>query len=370
MEKVWVLFEDVEDPRASNVRHSLPNVLFISFAAILCGAESCVDMADFGRSKEGLLRDILDLPHGTPSHNTFSRVLNLLSPGSFEACFHRFMAGFAAALREERGTPAGEQIIALDGKSLRGAVEAGKRCTPLHLVTAWSTEQGLVLSQRHAANRSEVTAARDIIALMDLTGCTVTADALHGSRRTAAAIREQKGDYVLAIKGNRGPLHRSTQALLAQPDPQTAARTAKTAHGRHEERCAWVTPVPEDWASAYKFPDLAAMARIDSLRRSNGQEERQSRYFALSRIMPADKLLQTVRAYWTIENSQHWVLDVAFNEDGIHTRNNNAAQNIALLRRLALNILKTDPYKASIRRKIKRAAWEDTYLAQLLAHMR
>jgi predicted transposase YbfD/YdcC len=361
------IFADVEDPRAANARHSLSNVLVIGFAAVLCGAESCVDMADFGRAKEPLLRTLLELPHGTPSHDTFSRVLNLLDPPSFEACFRRFMTGFAAALSQE--AKAGS-IIALDGKSLRGAVAAGSRSTPLHLVTAWCTQHGLVLSLRRAPKRSEVTAAREIIALLDLTDCTITADALHGSRETAQAIRERQGDYVLAIKGNRGPLHRCMQGLMAQLEPASAASSAETGHGRVEERRAWVVPAPDGWAQDYKFKDLTAVARIDSLRRCNGQEERQSRYFALSKQLSPKDLLATVRAHWTIENSQHWVLDVAFNEDRIHTRNDNAAENIALLRRLALNLLKSNSLKASIRRKIKRAGWVDAYLIELIAQMR
>ena len=365
------IFEEVEDPRASNARHRLADLLLIGFTAVLCGAESCVDIAEFGRAKQGLFRQLLDLPHGTPSHNTFSRVFNLLDPESFEACFRRFMAGFAAALAEPESTAkAASKVIALDGKSLRGAVDSASRSTPLHLVTAWCTQQGLVLSQRRAPNRSEVTAAREIIERLDLEGCTITADALHGSRLTAAAIRQRKGDYVLAIKGNRGPMHRCVQALMAEPDPHHQAGTLEAEHGRQEERCAWVRPAPQGWDETFKFQDLAAIARVDSLRRLNGQEERQSRYFLLSRTMTPAEVLQTVRAHWSIENGQHWVLDVAFNEDRVHTRNDNAAENLALLRRIALNLIKTDPAKGSIRVKVKRAGWNDTFLLSLIAQMR
>lgn len=368
MTGVGVLFEVVPDPRAGNARHPLPEILVIAFAATLCGAESCVEIAAFGRSKQEVLGRFLALEHGIPSHDTFSRVLRLLDPQAFEAAFRRFMAEMAAHLAREQG--GGERIVAIDGKSLRGAVDAASRSTPLHLVTAWAAEQRLVLGLRRAPDRSEATAAREIIALLDLKGCTVTADALHGNRQTAADIRARGGDYALTIKGNRGPLHRAAQDLFADPDPARSAANSQTAHGRYEERRAFVAAVPADWSERYRFQDLAAMARIDSLRRTNGTEERQTRYIALSRRFEPDEALRIVRAHWSIENNQHWMLDVAFREDTIHTRNDNTAENLAILRRLALNLLRTDTRKASTRVKIKQAAWDNDYLGSLIAQMR
>jgi predicted transposase YbfD/YdcC len=363
-----LLFASVTDPRAGNARHDLSELLFIAFAAILCGAETCVDMAEFGAAKADLLGSVLALEHGVPSHDTFSRLFRLLDPVQFETAFRAFMARFAAALSGQIGTAG--QIIALDGKSLRGAVDAAKRSQPLHLVTAWAAEQRLVLGLQRAPRRSEVTAAREIIAILDLTATTVTADALHGNRLTAAAIRARGGDYALAIKANRGPLHRDARAMFATPDPAEAAATTETSHGRHEARRAWVMPVPEDWQERHKFDGLAAMARIDSLRRIGAEETTQTRYFALSRVLDPTETLRVVRAHWTIENNQHWLLDVALAEDRIHTRNDRTAENIALLRRLALNLLRADPAKASIRLKIKRAAWKNDYLLTLLSQMR
>ncbi len=219
MSGVGVLFEVVPDPRAGNARHPLPEILLIAFAATLCGAETCVDIAAFGRSKEPILRRMLALEHGVPSHDTFSRVFRLLDPKAFEAAFRRFMAEIAVHLAQEQG--AAGQIVAIDGKSLRGAVDAASRSTPLHLVTAWAAEQRLVLGLRRAPNRSEVTAAREIIGLLDLKGCTVTADALHGNRQTVAAIRARGGDYALTIKGNRGPFApgRPGPARRSRPRP-------------------------------------------------------------------------------------------------------------------------------------------------------
>jgi len=361
------LFEVVPDPRRSNVSHALPDILLIAFAALLCGAETCVDIAEFGEAKRDLLGQFLALDHGTPSHDTFSRVFRLLDPPAFEKAFYRFTSAFAATL-EHQGMAG--PIIAIDGKSLRGAVDVARRTMPLHLVTAWAADHRLVLSQCRAPNRSEVTAAREIIALLDLTGCTVTADALHASRATVSAIRARGGDYALGIKGNRGPLYGAIRDLLADPDPDQAASTSETAHGRYEERRAWVAATPSDWAGQYGFEDLCAVARIDSLRRIKGEEQTDTRYAIFSRLLPPDEALRVIRAHWTIENQQHWLLDVAFGEDRIHTRSDHCAENLALLRRLALNLLQHDPRKLSIRAKIKRAGWSDDYLSTLIAQMR
>ncbi|CAN7528568.1 ISAs1 family transposase [Bosea sp. LjRoot237] len=361
------LFEIVPDPRRANVSHALPDILLIAFAAVLCGAETCVDIAEFGEAKREMLGEFVEMGHGTPSHDTFSRVFRLLDPSAFEAAFRRFTSAFAATL--ERQGLAGP-IIAIDGKSLRGALDTARCTMPLHLVTAWAADHRLILSQCRAPNRSEVTAARTIIALLDLTGCIVTADALHASRKTASAIRARGGDYALVIKGNRGPLHQAIQTLLADPDPAQAASTSETAHGRYEERRAWVAKTPPDWAQLYGFEALCAVARIDSLRRSNGREQTDTRYAIFSRLLPPHEALRVIRAHWTIENQQHWLLDVAFGEDRIHTRSDHCAENLALLRRLALNLLQHDPRKLSIRAKIKRAGWSDHYLSSLLAQMR
>jgi predicted transposase YbfD/YdcC len=262
------------------------------------------------------------------------------------------------------------EVVALDGKALACAAEAGARCTPIHLVTAWAAEQRLVLAVRRAPGRSETQAALDLVATLDLMGAVVTADALHGTRAMSAAIRARGGDYALAIKGNRGPLHRAMQALMAEPDPLQAAVTTETAHGRYEERRAWTAPAPADWAARFGFTDLEAVARVDALRRTGRGQERQSRFYALSRLMPADQALKVIRAHWSIENSQHWALDVLMDEDRARARKDNAAENLARLRRLALNLLRTEPEKISLRGKMKKAGWQDDYLLTLLSHMR
>ena len=363
-----LLFASVADPRAPNARHDLSEIMFIAFAAMLCGAETCGDMAAFGAVKAGMLRPFLALPHGAPSHDTFSRLFRLLDPERFERAFAIFMSRFAATVSGQVGTAG--QVVALDGKALKGAKQAGQPTAPLQLVTAWAVEQRLVLGCRKAPGGSEVTAAREIIGLLDLTATTVTADALHGNRETAAAIRARGGDYVLAIKGNRGPLHRKIIEAFAEPDTDQVAITTEKAHGRHEERRAWVLPVGETWPQALGFEGLRAIARIDSTRKIGTAESNDTRYYALSRALDPAEALRVVRAHWTIENNQHWILDVALGEDRANTRNDRTAENLALLRRLALNLVRADPTKGSMRLKLKRAGWDDTFLLSLLRQMR
>jgi len=368
MRGLGAMFAAVPDPRASNAWHDLSEVLFISFASVLCGAENCQDMADFGRARREALGEVLRLRHGIPSHDTFSRIFRLLDPVAFEAAFRRYMAAFAEALSGQVGLAG--QVVAFDGKALAGAHETGAKATPLHLVTAWASEQRLVLAQRLAPDRDEIAAVLDLVGLLDLEGCTVTADALHGNRKMAAAVTERGGDYVLALKANRGPLYHATVALLEGVAPEAETTTPKPAHDRHEHRRAAVLPVPPDWPKRFHFAGLAALARVDTTRTTRAGQQQSCRYFALSRPLPATEVLRVVRSHWSIENQQHWLLDVVLAEDRARNRRDNAGTNIALLRRLALNLLQRDTLNIAIRRKIKRAAWQNDYLLTLLSQMR
>lgn len=362
MENFISVFSEVADPRAANARHDLSEILFIALAAVLCGAESCADMAEFGAAKEGLLRRVLRLEHGIPSHDTFSRVFRLLDPEAFEAVFRRFMAAFAQELRG---------VVAIDGKALRGAFERGQQATPLHLVNVWAVEQGLAVAQRIAPGRNEVAGALDVIQLLSLKGCTVTADALHCHARMAQAVLERGGAYVLALKENQSALFAEALARFEQPTGHDEfAEQRSKSHDRLEQRRALVVEAPA-LAERHGFPGIQALARIEALRQSAGKTpELKARHFVLSdRLSPA-RLLQVVRSHWSIENQLHWLLDVAFNEDGARTRKGNGPQNLAILRKLALNLLRAEPSKTSIRRKIKRAGWDDAFLTSLLAHMR
>ena len=358
------IFRDLEDPRAENARHDLLEILFIALAAVLCGAESCADMADFGEAKEDLLREVLHLEHGVPSHDTFSRVFRLLDPEAFEVAFADFMAAFA----KSKGL---KGVVAIDGKAIKGAFAKGAKATPLHLVNVWGVEQRLALGQRLAPGRNEVAGALEAVKLLSLKGCIVTADALHCHRAMAQAILDAKGQYVLALKENQSGLFRAVQQRFDNcQKADSFGSESQSSHGRSEQRTAWVI-AGTGLAKTHDFPGIRALARVLSVRRVQGKpEETKTRYFLLSRPMPASQLLQIVRSHWTIENQLHWVLDVVFDEDAARNRKDNGPQNIALLRKIALNMLRSHPDKASIRRKIKKAGWDDTFLLSVLAQMR
>jgi len=358
------IFEDVEDPRAGNARHDLLELLFIGLAAVLCGAESCADMADFGAAKEDVLREVLRLEHGIPSHDTFSRVFRLLDAEAFEAAFRDFMAAFAKSHRLQG-------VVAIDGKAIKGAFAKGAKANPLHLVNVWAAEQRLALAQRLAPGRNEVAGALEVVKLLSLKGCIVTVDALHCHRAMAQAVLEARGQYVLALKENQSALFADAQRRLAASGKADTFRAEiETGHGRMDQRSASVM-LDTTLAKAHDFPGIRALARVDALRRIAGKpDETTSRYFLLSRPLPAATLLHIVRTHWTIENQLHWVLDVVFDEDRARNRKDHGPRNIALLRKLALNLLRSHPDKASIRRKIKKAGWDDLFLLSILAQMR
>lgn len=351
-------FAEVPDPRAENARHDFLEVIFVALAAVLCGAEDCTDMALFARAKLDLLRQVVKLEHGPPSHDTFSRVFRLIAPEPFEAAFARFTAAFAGALTG---------VVAIDGKALRGAYERGRKAVPLHLVNIWAAEARLVIGQRLAPGRNEVLGAQQALALLHLDGCIVTADALHCRADTAQAILDTGADYALAVKANQPTLLAKAQALVAAADPeQRVADTPALAHDRVESRAALVVA-----ASNIDFPGIAAVAKVETHRKMTGQPDAVIvRWFLLSCMPSPQRMLEIARTHWTIENQLHWVLDVDLAEDAARSRKDNAPQNLALIRKLALNLLRRHPDKGSIKGKIKRAAWNDNFLFALLGQMR
>jgi predicted transposase YbfD/YdcC len=362
MEKFESLFRDVPDPRADNARHDLVDILAIALAAVLCGADSCEDMAEFGLAKEALLRQFLRLEHGIPSHDTFSRVFRMLDPQAFEPVFRRFLAEFAKHLHG---------VVAVDGKALRGAFERGRKTTPLQLVNVWAAEARLAIAQRLAPKRNEVAAALEVLELLSLDGCVVTADALHCHAEFAQRILDRGGQYVLALKANQSALFADAQALLEPlaAHPQAEQRDIGS-HDRDERRLAAVVRGAA-LARKHGFPGIKAVARVELHRRVAGTENPPLvRYFVLSRPFSPARVLAITRAHWSIENQLHWVLDVVFDEDRARNRKDHGPENLAILRKLALNMLRSHPRKASIRRKIKRAGWDNAFLTSMLAQMR
>jgi predicted transposase YbfD/YdcC len=367
MVKFEKIARKLPDPRAANAQHELWEILFIALAATLCGAKTCCDMALFGRAKQGLLREFLPLRHGIPSHDTFSRVFRLLDPQAFEAVFRRFMAAFARANGIKLAG-----VVAIDGKALRGAYDRGKSATPLHMVNVFATEARLALAACKAPGRNEVEGALDVLRMLSLEGCIVTADALHCNRPFAAAVLDRGANFVLALKENQAKLYAAVARRFARGGARsTALRREPATHDRCESRRATVIR-DSSVAAANRFPGVVALARITARRRPRGKraEKPVVRYYLLSKYMPAKRLIATVRSHWGIENRLHWVLDVVFEEDANRSRKDHAPENLAILRQLALNIIRCHPARISLAQKIKRAGWDDHYLLDLLSHMR
>jgi predicted transposase YbfD/YdcC len=361
MEEFIACFAGVVEPRQDNARHNLHEILLIALCTLLCGGEDCSDMALFGTAKEPFLRQFLRLRHGIPSHDTFSRVFRLLDPAAFEACFTRFMQRFAAGL---------EGVIAIDGKTLRRSFDRASGKSPLHLVHAWAVDQRLLLAQVAVdAKSNEITAVPKLLGLLCLRGCIVTADALNCQRGIAAAVVAQGGDYALALKGNQGTLHDDVVAFFKDPKrPATVTHTTVDGdHGRIETRtstvCQDIAWLQED----HDWPGLKAVGMILRTRETPNGITQEPAYYLLSTPLSAERLGQVGRGHWAVENSLHWVLDVTFNEDQARNRADHGPQNLATLRRLALNVAKLEGSKGSMKGKLKRAGWDDAFLSRLLA---
>lgn len=362
------VFGEVPDPRDCTARHELPEILFIALAAVLCGAVHCTEMALFAKGRLELLRQFIPLKHGAPSHDTFGRVLGALDPQAFDAAFARFMAAFGQQARLD--TRAGQ--IAVDGKSLRRAYAKGCAHMPPLMVTVFGCDTFMSLAQRAANQGGEAQAAIEALNLLSLKGLTVTADALHCHRRMTKTIRDGGGHYVLALKANQSALARQANAVLdkAAASPKTRFhRSEETAHGRHEVRRAFVVAFTQT-PGRNALIDLRAVARVESWRTVDGKTTHGVRCYALSRQMPADALLAAVRLHWAIENQLHWQLDVLLGEDLTRSRKNNAPVNLAILRRLALNVLRADNENIPLSHKRLKARWNDQQLLKTITHMR
>ena len=365
MKSFAACFSELPDPRAPNALHDLTELLFIALLSTLCGATSCTDMALFARTKAYLLEPVLTLKHGLPSHDTFSRVFRMLDPQAFERSFQGFMKAFAKAAKIKR--PQG--VVAVDGKALRRGYERGKAHMPPVMVTLWAAQTRMALANTLAPGNNEAAGALQLIELVQLKGCVVTADALHCHRAMAKAITARGGDYVLAVKDNQPALLADAKAAIAAAKRKGATRvtTAELNHGRAEKRSAVVAMVKE-MGQKHDFPGLKAVACITSKR---AKDDTATRYFLMSQPYSRTQTLRIVRQHWGIENCLHWPLDVVLDEDLARNRKDNAPANLAVLKRLALNVARAHPdTKTSLRAKLKRAGWDDTFLFDMLGHMR
>jgi predicted transposase YbfD/YdcC len=361
-------FADLKDPRMERTRyHNLMDIVVIAICAVICGADGWLDIAAYGVAKAGWLKTFLDLPHGIPSHDTFRRVFCLLDPRAFLQCFQHWIDALSAGLGIKR--------IAIDGKVVRRSFDRATGKAALHLVSAWATEQHLVLGQVAVDSKSnEITAIPKLLELLDVSGAIVTIDAMGCQKDIAAKIRAGGGDYVLSVKDNQPHLLEDIQSCFEKGlDTNFAGmeysydEVTYQGHGRVETHSVHTIVNPEGIRDQKEWKDLSAITFVFSERQEAGQETtEEARYYIGSKAAKAKAYASYVRGHWGIENGQHWILDVCFQEDQSRMRTDHSPENMALLRRLALSLLKQQKKEGSVRGKRLKSGWDDQFLAEVL----
>jgi len=366
-------FEDMADPRVlGRCDHKLVDIIIIGICAVLCGAEGWEEIEQFGQSKEEWLRQFLELECGIPSHDTFRRVFSLLDAQAFQERFVRWVEGVFTVTRG--------QVIAIDGKTARRSYDKRDGKGALHLVSAWASESGILLGQRKVDEKSnEITAIPALLEHLYVAGCIVTIDAMGCQTEIARTLIEQKADYVLALKGNQGQLHEDVQEWFAWAQqtafkqmPHSFWQTTNKAHGRIEIRRCWALSDPQAFEVIRHhdgWAGLRSIVMVQRERRFDDHTQTETAYFISSLPADAQLLLHAVRAHWSIENTFHWTLDVTFREDNARLRTGDSAENFAVLRHIALNLLKRHPAKLSLKRKRFKAALDDAFLFELLSQV-
>jgi len=346
-------------------------MVVIAISAVICGADSWVTVESFGHAKFKWLSSLLELPNGIPSHDTFSRVFGLLDSVAFERCF---ITWIKQAIEVTDG-----QVVAVDGKYLRRSYDKATDQGMIGLVSAWASSQSVTLGQLKVADHSnEIPAIPQLLELLSISGCIVTTDAMGCHPQIAQQIVDADADYVLALKANQGQLHEDVKLLFdgiadnQLPDVQTdTVQTTDGDHGRIETRTAISVSDPDLIAplrGSENFVNLNSVVKVTAEREHNEKTTVKDRYYISSLPADATHLLYAIRTHWSIENSCHWVLDVAFNEDHCRIRKNNGSQNFAILRRIALNLLKGEPTaKVGVAAKRLKAAWDTQYLTTVLS---
>jgi predicted transposase YbfD/YdcC len=362
----------IEDPRCGwKVEHRLLDILVIAVCAVLGEAETFEDIALYGRCKEAWLRGFLALPNGIPSHDTFRRVFTLIDPEAFE---RSFLGWVRAVFRPEEGAP---RQVAIDGKTVRRSFDRKKGRSPLHLVSAYATEGGLVLAQRAAESKGgELAAIPDLLDGLDLRGCLVSLDALACQPAIAERIVGRGGDYLLTLKGDRKKAHAEARAWFAANafalggSLRPCLDAFDDGHGRLVRRRVFACPDVGVFTTLEDWPGLRAVLAVETIRGipGRGKVTAEIRHYLASAALPPETLAAAIRRHWGIENGLHWVLDVTFREDASRVRERNAARNLALLRKIAINLARADgSLKASLRGKRKYAGWDDAFMATLIA---
>lgn len=358
-------FKDLKDPRVNRTRkHPLINVIFITFCGLLCGAEDWVAIERFGTLRKDWFTQFLDLEYGIPSHDTFNRVFAVLDTNQFMNCFMNWVEKLATKLKT---------IVAIDGKSLRATRSETQNLGALHIVNVWCCANKLILGQQVVSDKSnEITAIPVLLDLLSLEGATITMDAMGCQKEICTKIREKNADYVLSLKGNHGNLHDDVTLYFEsfhKGQIKTKAyhhQTIEKDHGRIEERDYWAVPLPgglrsEGWAG------LISIAMVRAKRTLLGETSTEDRYFICSvNAKEIIHIAQAIREHWQVE-SAHWSLDVSFNEDSWRSKLGNAAANVSLLNKMALNLLKKEASaKAGVKNKRLMAGWDENYLSKVI----
>lgn len=366
---IWEHFSIIPDRRVDRTKlHKLEDILVIVLCAVLCGAETWVDIVDFAKAKEPWLRTFLELPHGIPSHDTFGRVFAALDVRAFEGAFQRWIFDLA-------GTSEGK-LIAMDGKTIRRSLDRASGRAAIHLVSAWVHENHAVFGQLAVEGKSnEITAIPKLLEMLELKKATVTIDAIGCQKEIAQKVLDRGGQYVLAVKANQGTLHEDIQLFLDDAiardfrgvEHDSYEQTDK-GHGRLERRRCWTTHEIEWLRQRHDWPGLQSIAVVDSRRQIGEQVSTERRYFISSLSgHVAQRIGQAVRNHWSVENGLHWSLDLCFGEDQSRARMGNAAENLSRVRRLALTLLKQETTaKVGIKAKRLLAGWDEKYLLRVL----
>lgn len=361
-------FSPLSDPRVLlKTRHKLVDVVVLTLCAVIAGADDWVEIAAFGREKEEWFKTFLELPGGIPSHDTFGRVFALIDPDEFGKCFINWIRGTLPMSDSD--------VIAIDGKTGRRSHDRANGKSAIHMVSAWAVHNRLILGQVKTDDKSnEITAIPELLKLVDIKGCVVTTDAMGCQKEIAKQIVDQGGDYVFSLKGNQGNLHKEVELLFQDAkkngnkalEPQTYT-TVDGGHGRIETRHYTLTAHVDWFEEKSKWKKLTTFGMVESSREIGDKIEQETRYFISSLSCDVKRFAQAARDHWGVENSLHWCLDISFREDDNRVRVGHAPENLAIIRRFALSLIKQDPLrKIGVKASRKRAGWSNHYLLHLL----